>query len=79
MGSFVTVLAATAVLFLTVSKGFLPNQDTDQIAVVTEAALMFTTRIRAAAPVQRAVRHVVGRRVVGGRRTGRASDAEAQG
>ena len=38
MGAFVTVLAATAVLFVVVPKGFIPEQDTDQIAVTTEAA-----------------------------------------
>jgi hydrophobic/amphiphilic exporter-1 (mainly G- bacteria), HAE1 family len=32
------VLALTAVLFIIVPKGFIPNQDTDQIAVTTEAA-----------------------------------------
>ncbi len=32
------VLVLTAVLFILVPKGFIPNQDTDQIAVTTEAA-----------------------------------------
>ena len=32
------VLAATVVLFVIVPKGFIPDQDTDQIAVITEAA-----------------------------------------
>jgi HAE1 family hydrophobic/amphiphilic exporter-1 len=32
------VLIATAVLFIVVPKGFIPDQDTDQIAVTTEAA-----------------------------------------
>jgi hydrophobic/amphiphilic exporter-1 (mainly G- bacteria), HAE1 family len=32
------VLVATAILFILVPKGFIPNQDTDQIAVTTEAA-----------------------------------------
>ncbi|HEY2907504.1 MAG TPA: efflux RND transporter permease subunit [Vicinamibacterales bacterium] len=32
------VLVLTAVLFIFVPKGFIPNQDTDQIAVTTEAA-----------------------------------------
>jgi HAE1 family hydrophobic/amphiphilic exporter-1 len=38
MGLFVVVLALTAVLFVIVPKGFIPEQDTDQIAVTTEAA-----------------------------------------
>jgi HAE1 family hydrophobic/amphiphilic exporter-1 len=32
------VMALTVVLFIIVPKGFIPNQDTDQIAVTTEAA-----------------------------------------
>src|SRR5207237_1357737 len=38
MVAFVVVLALTAVLFVIVPKGFIPEQDTDQIAVTTEAA-----------------------------------------
>jgi len=38
MGLFVVVLALTAWLFIIVPKGFIPEQDTDQIAVTTEAA-----------------------------------------
>jgi HAE1 family hydrophobic/amphiphilic exporter-1 len=38
MLAFAIVLALTAVLFIIVPKGFIPNQDTDQIAVTTEAA-----------------------------------------
>jgi HAE1 family hydrophobic/amphiphilic exporter-1 len=38
MGAFVVVLALTGFLFVIVPKGFIPDQDTDQIAVVTEAA-----------------------------------------
>ncbi|HYM23954.1 MAG TPA: efflux RND transporter permease subunit, partial [Vicinamibacterales bacterium] len=38
MVAFVVVLALTAVLFILVPKGFIPDQDTDQIAVTTEAA-----------------------------------------
>src|SRR4029077_8474846 len=38
MVAFVAVLAGTAVLFVIVPKGFIPDQDTDQIAVTTEAA-----------------------------------------
>jgi HAE1 family hydrophobic/amphiphilic exporter-1 len=38
MTAAVAVLALTAVLFMIVPKGFIPDQDTDQIAVVTEAA-----------------------------------------
>jgi HAE1 family hydrophobic/amphiphilic exporter-1 len=38
MAAFVIVLALTALLFVLVPKGFIPDQDTDQIAVTTEAA-----------------------------------------
>ena len=38
MAAFVCVLVATAFLFVIVPKGFIPEQDTDQIAVVTEAS-----------------------------------------
>ena len=38
MAAFVAVLALTAFLFVIVPKGFIPDQDTDQISVVTEAA-----------------------------------------
>jgi HAE1 family hydrophobic/amphiphilic exporter-1 len=38
MVAFVVVLVLTAVLFVVVPKGFIPDQDTDQIAVTTEAA-----------------------------------------
>jgi len=38
MVAFVVVLAATAVIFVLVPKGFIPDQDTDQIAVTTQAA-----------------------------------------
>jgi hydrophobic/amphiphilic exporter-1 (mainly G- bacteria), HAE1 family len=38
MAAFVVVLLATALLFIVVPKGFIPDQDTDQIAVTTEAA-----------------------------------------
>jgi HAE1 family hydrophobic/amphiphilic exporter-1 len=38
MGAFVLVLIGTAALFILVPKGFIPDQDTDQIAVTTEAA-----------------------------------------
>ena len=38
MASFVVVLILTGVLFVLVPKGFIPEQDTDQIAVTTEAA-----------------------------------------
>ena len=38
MVAFFVVLAATAALFVMVPKGFIPDQDTDQIAVTTEAA-----------------------------------------
>jgi HAE1 family hydrophobic/amphiphilic exporter-1 len=38
MVAFVVVLVLTGVLFVLVPKGFIPDQDTDQIAVTTEAA-----------------------------------------
>jgi HAE1 family hydrophobic/amphiphilic exporter-1 len=38
MAAFIAVLALTALLFVLVPKGFIPDQDTDQISVVTEAA-----------------------------------------
>jgi HAE1 family hydrophobic/amphiphilic exporter-1 len=38
MAAFVCVLALTVLLFIIVPKGFIPEQDTDQIAVTTEAA-----------------------------------------
>ena len=38
MVAFVVVLLLTALLFVVVPKGFIPDQDTDQIAVTTEAA-----------------------------------------
>ncbi len=38
MLAFAVVLVATAALFIVVPKGFIPDQDTDQISVVTEAA-----------------------------------------
>jgi HAE1 family hydrophobic/amphiphilic exporter-1 len=38
MAAFVGVLALTVLLFIIVPKGFIPEQDTDQIAVTTEAA-----------------------------------------
>ncbi|MCC7154832.1 MAG: efflux RND transporter permease subunit [Bryobacterales bacterium] len=37
LASFFAVLAATAALFIVIPKGFVPEQDTDQIAVITEA------------------------------------------
>src|SRR5207249_3912779 len=38
MAAVVAVLVMTAALFIVVPKGFIPDQDTDQIAVTTEAA-----------------------------------------
>ena len=38
MAAFAVVLVSTAVLFIVVPKGFIPEQDTDQISVTTEAA-----------------------------------------
>ncbi len=36
--TFFAVLAATGYLFMTIPKGFIPDQDTDQMNVITEAA-----------------------------------------
>jgi HAE1 family hydrophobic/amphiphilic exporter-1 len=38
MVSFVLVLAATMYMFVKIPKGFIPDQDTDQLTVITEAA-----------------------------------------
>jgi HAE1 family hydrophobic/amphiphilic exporter-1 len=38
MATFAVILVLTGVLFVVVPKGFIPDQDTDQIAVTTEAA-----------------------------------------
>ena len=38
MATFAIILGLTALLFIVVPKGFIPDQDTDQIAVTTEAA-----------------------------------------
>ena len=38
MATFAVILVLTAFLFIVVPKGFIPDQDTDQIAVTTEAA-----------------------------------------
>jgi hydrophobic/amphiphilic exporter-1 (mainly G- bacteria), HAE1 family len=38
VGIFVVVLVATGWMFVVIPKGFIPNQDTDQIIAVTEAA-----------------------------------------
>ncbi len=37
MVSFVVVLAATGYMFVTIPKGFIPDQDTDQLSIITEA------------------------------------------
>ncbi|HEX3742546.1 MAG TPA: efflux RND transporter permease subunit [Bryobacteraceae bacterium] len=37
MFSFVLVMAATGYMFMTIPKGFIPDQDTDQLQVITEA------------------------------------------
>jgi len=37
MASFVVVLVATGYMFVTIPKGFIPDQDTDQLHVITEA------------------------------------------
>ena len=37
MATFVIVLVATVWMFLDIPKGFIPDQDTDQISVITEA------------------------------------------
>ncbi len=38
MLSFFAVLLGTAILFVAIPKGFIPDQDTDQMVIVTEAA-----------------------------------------
>ena len=38
MGAFAVLLISTAILFVVVPKGFIPDQDASQISVVTEAA-----------------------------------------
>src|SRR5207249_2978281 len=38
MAVFVVVLVATVYMFMRIPKGFIPDQDTDQILAVTEAA-----------------------------------------
>ena len=38
MVSYVLVLGATMYMFVTIPKGFIPDQDTDQLTVITEAA-----------------------------------------
>src|SRR5204863_4332734 len=38
MATFAVILVLTGVLFVIVPKGFIPDQDTDQISVTTEAA-----------------------------------------
>src|ERR1041385_3216252 len=38
MVSFVAVLGATMYMFATIPKGFIPDQDTDQLSVITESA-----------------------------------------
>src|ERR1035438_1250044 len=38
MVSFVLVLAATVYMFIHIPKGFIPDQDTDQLTVITEAS-----------------------------------------
>src|SRR5579883_1697147 len=38
MAAFVAVLAGTVYMFIKVPKGFIPDQDTDQLSVITEAA-----------------------------------------
>ncbi len=38
MGTFVVVLILTVILFIKIPKGFIPDQDTDQLLAVTEAA-----------------------------------------
>src|SRR5579883_2466023 len=37
MASFVLVLAATGYMFIKIPKGFIPDQDTDQLSIITEA------------------------------------------
>ncbi|MDQ6665677.1 MAG: efflux RND transporter permease subunit, partial [Acidobacteriota bacterium] len=54
---FVVVLIATAWMFIAIPKGFIPDQDTDQIAAVTEAAQ--GTSFRQMVEYQRAISDVI--------------------
>nr|MDQ2900820.1 efflux RND transporter permease subunit [Acidobacteriota bacterium] len=54
---FVVVLVATAWMFIAIPKGFIPDQDTDQIAAVTEAAQ--GTSFRQMVEYQRAISEVI--------------------
>ena len=38
MATFIAVLAATVYMFINIPKGFIPDQDTDQMTVITEAS-----------------------------------------
>ena len=53
---FVVVLVATGVMFVNIPKGFIPDQDTDQIQVTTEAAQ--GTSFRQMSQNQRAIAEV---------------------
>jgi HAE1 family hydrophobic/amphiphilic exporter-1 len=55
--SFFVVLAATALLFVVIPKGFVPEQDTDQLTVTTEA--LQGTSFKQMAEYQRQVAEVV--------------------
>jgi hydrophobic/amphiphilic exporter-1 (mainly G- bacteria), HAE1 family len=57
--SFFVVLAATGVLFVAIPKGFVPNQDTDQLAITTEAVQ--GTSFKQMAEYQREVAEIVNR------------------
>ena len=57
--SFFVVLAATGALFAVIPKGFVPNQDTDQLAITTEAVQ--GTSFTQMAEYQREVADIVNR------------------
>jgi hydrophobic/amphiphilic exporter-1 (mainly G- bacteria), HAE1 family len=57
--SFFVVLAATVGLFAIIPKGFVPNQDTDQLAITTEA--IQGTSFKQMAEYQRQVAEIVNR------------------
>lgn len=57
MLSFVVVLVATAYLFIKIPKGFIPNQDTDQLLAITESAQ--GTSFRQIAEYQQIVQDII--------------------
>ena len=57
MASFFLVLAATVYMFMTIPKGFIPNQDTDQLLAITEASQ--GTSFRQISEYQQAVQDII--------------------